>query len=536
MIKKESIPYQDLSYFKGIISSYLNQDDVVKPLYHNFPTLDNFKNQLTEKQESWGAAAAKRNILKNALLKQYDTLSDKQESVYHIESLALPNTFTITTGHQLNLFTGPLYFLYKIISTINLCKQLRVAYPTYNFVPVYWMATEDHDFEEIQYFNYDGRKIVYEKEAAGAVGHLDTDGLEKVFNLLTALWPDSAHGKALKELFKNAYLENETLTTATRFLAHELFKSDGLVIVDGDDAALKTLAIPYFKEELCSQTSFNAVSKTVENWPAEFNIQVNPREVNLFYLTAQSRNRIISTENGFKIDELGIQFTKKELLLELENHPERFSPNVIMRPLYQEVILPNLCYIGGGGELAYWLQLKHYFKTVNVTFPMLLLRNSALLVTHKQNLKLEKLACTLEDLFLREHELATQVTKKVSSIKIDLTTQRTQLQKQFKELYDLAAQTDRSFKGAVAAQEKKQLNGLDYLEKRLLKAQKKKVSDHINRAVALQLQLFPGGSLQERKENFAAFYLDHGMELLEIIKANLDPLDFRFTVIKLPEI
>jgi len=535
-MKKVTIPYQELSYFSGLMAGYLNEHDDVQGLYNRFPNLVNFKQQLLEKQTSWSDASAKRLVLKNALLKQYAGVTDNNASLLNVESLAHSTTFTITTGHQLNLFTGPLYFLYKIISTINLCKQLGTAYPNYAFVPVYWMATEDHDFEEIQYFNFKGRKVVFEKESTSAVGNLSTSGLENVQEVINQLWPDSVYGEELKNLFGKAYLEHDTLATATRFLAHALFKDEGLVIIDGDDASLKNIVASYFKEELINQTSFKEVSKTLANWPSAYNVQVNPREINLFYLTAAYRKRIIAVNDGFEIDETDLRFTQKELLTELENHPERFSPNVLLRPLYQEVILPNLCYIGGGGELAYWLELKRYFNKVKVVFPMLLLRNSALLVTHKQAEKILNLSCSLRDLFLREHELSTVVTNNVTAIPIDFTVQREQLHKQFASLYELASQTDKSFLGAVAAQEKKQINGLDALEKRLLKAQKIKCSGHIDRAAALQQALFPGGSLQERKENFAVFYLDHGKELLEIIKSNLDPLDPTFTVITLPDL
>jgi bacillithiol biosynthesis cysteine-adding enzyme BshC len=291
---------------------------------------------------------------------------------------------------------------------------------------------------------------------------------------------------------------------------------------------------PYFEDELLKNTSFKQVTETLKTWPTDFKVQVNPREVNLFYLTDAYRKRIIPVENGFAIDDTDIVFTTASLLEELEVHPERFSPNVIMRPLYQEVILPNLCYIGGGGELAYWLELKAYFEEVDVVFPMLLLRNSALLVTHKQDEKLANMECAIQDLFLQEHELASVVTTAISAIDIDFTNLQKQLKQQFESLYDIAAKTDKSFVGAVAAQEKKQLNGLENLEKRLLKAQKHKHSDHVERAVQLQLELFPGGTLQERKENFASFYLDHGQELLQILKDQLDPLDPSFTVITLP--
>ncbi len=533
-MKKEYVSYQELSYFEGIISSYLNQDELVKDLYHRFPSLENFEQQIKEKQQATTSSTAQRAVLKNVLLKQYEHITAKDLTVKNIVSLENENTFTITTGHQLNLFTGPLYFIYKIVSTINLCKHLSKTYPKFNFVPVYWMVTEDHDFDEIRYFNYQGSKFVFEKETSGAVGTVTTQGLDKVYERICQLWPDSIYGSQLKKLFHDAYLLHKSLTDATRFLAHQLFKDDGLVILDANDAALKRLAIPYFKEELLKQTSFKEVSKTLEQWPQEFKVQVNPREINLFYLTASSRKRILATQDGFSIHDDDLQFTTAAMMEELDRHPERFSPNVIIRPLYQEVILPNLCYIGGGGEIAYWLELKKYFDTSQVVFPVLLLRNSAVVLSHKQHAKLLKTACTVHDLFLPSHELATTITNNVTSIPIDFTPQRVQLQEQFKHLYDIAAQTDKSFLGAVAAQEKKQLNGLDSLEKRLLKAQKHAYKSQIDSALNLQSSLFPRGGLQERYENFAAFYLEHGMDFLEIVKTALDPLHPAFTVITLP--
>lgn len=184
------------------------------------------------------------------------------------------------------------------------------------------------------------------------------------------------------------------------------------------------------------------------------------------------RERLIEEEGNFHINGTTDAFGQGSLLETLHQHPERFSPNALLRPLYQEVLLPNLCYIGGGGELAYWMQLKGYFESVQVPFPILLLRNSALLVPKKVSEKLQKMEVPLEKLFLEPHELASWYTQKLSEIAIDFSTQRNHLKQQFKELYTLAQKTDASFLGAVAAQEKKQLNGLDKLEKRLLKAQK----------------------------------------------------------------
>lgn len=258
-----------------------------------------------------------------------------------------------------------------------------------------------------------------------------------------------------------------------------------------------------------------------------------PREINLFYLKENLRERIIEQDGRFYGNESGLSFSKEEIVNELHENPHRFSPNALLRPLYQEFILPNLCYIGGGGELAYWFQLKDYFNKVEVPFPILLLRNSLLLIPKMLSEKLKKLNVAVDDLFLPQHELMTKHTHEISQITIDFSKQKEFLKQQFLNLYELAKETDASFLSAVAAQEKKQLNGLDNLEKRLLKAQKRNLSNELDRVKNLQNQLFPNQGLQERQLNFSEFYLEYGEELLDALKENLKPLDFNFTFLKL---
>ncbi|MFD2550356.1 bacillithiol biosynthesis cysteine-adding enzyme BshC [Bizionia sediminis] len=528
------IPYQETPYFSSLICKYLDQDSALKPFYNRFPEKSNFLEQVKEKQKAF--TVAKRTILVKSLLQQYKHVNVSAETNKNITALEKNNTFTITTGHQLNIFTGPLYFFYKIISAVNLCKELNTAYPNTHFVPVYWMATEDHDFEEINYFNFKDKKVQWQKKASGAVGSLDLQGLEAVYNSFSNQLPKSKNAQNLRILFKKAYLENNTLAAATRYLVNTLFGDTGLVIVDGNKPELKKQFVPYAKEELLKQTAHNTVvqtNKKLNALPENYKIQVNPREINLFYLKANLRERIVFQNNTYHVLNTDISWEQNDLLNELEKYPERFSPNVILRPLYQEVVLPNICYIGGGGELAYWLQLHEFFKTQNVPFPMLLLRNSVLLATKKQQNKLEKLGLNYQDLFLKQPALITKVTKDVSAISIDFTEQKTHLEKQFKALYHLAEKTDKSFLGAVAAQEKKQLNGLDNLEKRLLKAQKRKQADVLNRVKLLQDNLFPNQSLQERQANFSTFYLEFGDQLIQQLMLNLQPLKNDFTILNL---
>lgn len=528
----ESICYKDIPYYSELILDYLEEKQALKFAYNRFSTIENFKPQLEEKKANY--PVENRAVLVEALKKQYKGLEISELTQKNIEALKEKNTFTITTGHQLNLFTGPLYFFYKIISVLNLTQELKATYPEYNFVPMYWLASEDHDFEEISFFNFKGKKYIWETSQSGAVGRFSTEGMDKVYDEFSADLNTSDYAEELRQLFKKAYLEHKNLTQATRFLANELLGKYGLVIIDGDDTELKSIYAPYVKDELLHQTSAKKVEQNAQKLSEQgYKVQVNPREINLFYLGENSRERILKEENTYSLHDSQKTFTETELLTELESHPERFSPNAILRPLYQEVVLPNLCYIGGSGELAYWLELKEYFKEVEMSFPILLMRNSALLLSEKQAKKLHKLKLDIADLFLPQSDLLEKKTRVLSTIKIDFSPQRSHLKQQFEELFKLAQQTDKSFYGAVAAQEKKQLNGLDHLEKRLLKAQKKVLKNELARSTSLQEELFPQGNLQERTVNFSEIYEAYGQEFIEKMMEVLKPLSLKFDAVTL---
>lgn len=524
------IPFKATGYFSKMICDYLVKKPELSEFYGNYPDLEGFKNQVESKKITFSAGS--RQLLNDALKQQYKHTLVSEKTAQNIAGLLDENTFTITTGHQLNIFTGPLYFLYKIVTAINLADTLKKEFPKQNFVPVYWMATEDHDFEEIQYFNVNNTKISWNRESSGAVGRLKTDGFEVVYKEFSMLLGTSNNADALRELFKNAYFKNDNLADATRYLVNELFGEYGLVIIDGDDALLKKQLAPFVKEELLHNTSFRQVSETNKRLEADYNIQVNPREINLFYLKDAVRERIIFENNIFIVNNTDFTFSEGEILREVEEHPERFSPNVILRPLYQEIVLPNLAYIGGGGELAYWFQLKNEFIAVNIPFPILVLRNSVLLATKKQLFKLNKLNISVPEIFKKQESLIADAVKEISEVKIDFSEQKEHLKQQFIDLKELAKKTDITFLGAVNAQEKKQLNGLDNLEKRLLKAQKRKLSEVVNRITDLQNELFPNQSLQERSQNFSEFYLAVGENLIPLLLESTNPLKFEFTVIE----
>lgn len=531
------VEFEKTGYFSSLINDYIAEKESLKSFYDKFPSVGNLKLQAAEKSASF--SDENRMVLVEALRNQYAAIEVSPAVKEHLHLLEKSNTVTITTGHQLNLFSGPLYFVYKIFSVINLCERLKKEQSAYNYVPVYWMATEDHDFLEINYFNFKGKKIQWNYSEGlqndnGYVGEYPLESLEEIADLFEQELGIGDNAQYLIDLFRKAYLNHQTLAAATRCFVNTLFEKYGLLILDGNDKVLKTLYVPNILNELTNDISFEHASKKA-NQLAEngYKIQVNPREVNLFYGIKGLRNRIEKAPDGkFIVVDTAIKWENFEAIeKEVKSHPERFSPNVLLRPLYQEVILPNIAYVGGGGELAYWLQLKEVFAAHKEHFPILILRDSVLLIDAKTEKKRKKLNIPKIKLFKKQNDLINWRVREISNIPIDFSVQKETLEKQFEDLKDIACKTDISFLGAVNAQQAKQLKGLEKLEKRLLKAQRLKLKDEVERVVMLQNQLFPQQSLQERKSNFSEFYLAYGDAFFDKLKDHLNPLDMKFKII-----
>lgn len=533
-MEKQLLTYKATNQFSNLVLDYLESSDQLHSFYNRPAALDQVAAQIQEKSKNYTAESRKRLV--DALEVQYrdftfGPLIDERIQA-QIQALSSEQTFTVTTGHQLNLFTGPLYFLYKIFGAINLAEQYSAQNPDCKFVPVFWMASEDHDFAEISHFRTGDQKIIWEKQAKGPVGRLKCTEMEGVMKTLKTLWGGSIIGQWMLDLFAAVYTPDLTLAAATRKLVHEIFKDYPLLVIDGDDPILKAGFTSIMHSELQQGLCSQAIERTTEALiEAGYHKQVHPRDINLFYCDDGLRERILRTESGFSVDQTDLIFAKEELLELVDQRPELFSPNALLRPLYQESVLPNLAYIGGGAEVAYWLQLKDCFDRCQLTYPMVYLRNSVSLVPAKVHKKLKALNFDLEDLFLSEDELSALYVARKSSLKIDFNPQKDYLKKQFAELYAMAQRTDASFIGAVGAQEKKQLKGLERLEQRLMRAEKRKHAEEIQRLVALRQWLFPQGVLQERKENMSWGYQHMGNEFLTQLKTQIDPSDHRFTIL-----
>ncbi|WMJ72611.1 bacillithiol biosynthesis cysteine-adding enzyme BshC [Cytophagaceae bacterium ABcell3] len=507
---------KDTGCFSSLFTDYIDKSEALKPFYGIYPELENFEDIIRNRSFS----PEIRQDLTKVLEEQYSGLTLPKKLEENLGQLKKENTYTVTTGHQLNLLTGPLYFIYKILTTIKLAESLSIKYPDSNFVPVYWMATEDHDFAEINHFNLFGQTYTWNKEAHGAVGRLNTRGLEELLKDV----PD------LPENLKHSYTESRNLAEATRKLVTHLFGDKGLVTVNADHAVLKKHMKTLIVKELELTSVHDLVSGTsMRLSETGYNAQAHVREINLFWLSGSIRERIIREEDRFKVANTSLNFSLEEIMKMAEEKPECFSPNVLTRPVYQEQILPNLAYIGGPAELAYWMQLKDAFNHLDTSFPVLFPRSVAMVINKNTNRKLLKTGIQPEDLFLKPEDILEKYVYSKSGEEFSTENEVAQVNKMFEQLQERAVQTDKSLEQFVLAQRQRILSVLSDTEKKIRNAGKKRFETEVNQVQNILDKLFPNGGLQERHENFLNFYInDHSF--IEKLYNNFDPFDFRFKI------
>jgi bacillithiol biosynthesis cysteine-adding enzyme BshC len=452
--------------------------------------------QVQRKGGSFGTA--ERQTLVECLYRQYQDIEITSATNANIDALNNKSTFTITTGHQLSLFTGPLYFVLKILHVIKMCDELNAKHSDYTFVPVYWMASEDHDFEEIQSCTIFNNKITWNTDQKGPVGLFDLEGLDAVKEDLHGLFknnPDSEIHRLIDSLSGKNY------ASAMRNLVNAMFGDRGLVIVDGDDKELKSSFVPVFRKELETEFSHKAVKKVTQSLLDDGGKeQVTAREINLFYNEKGLRSRIQRKGAELFVEGKGA-FDAASLL----RYPEKISPNVVLRPLYQEYILPNIAYIGGGGEISYWLQLKDVFEHAGVPYPLIQVRNSLVWIDRPTQSKLDKLGATVEDIFKDEDAWKRDFVEANASEELDTS----QVDQAFGELSEalttlilgIDSNKDQFIKAELARMEKQ----VESIKEKAVKFSKGQHDQAMKAIEFIKSRINPDGGLQERSVNFFQF-------------------------------
>lgn len=525
--------YSKTGFFSRMVLDYLGQEKQLEPFYAHPVSLDGIKAAIKDRKKY----STDRKLLAEELKKQYQHIPVSKELEKNIGLLLSENTFTITTAHQPNIFTGHLYFIYKILHAIKLAEYLKAEIPASDFVPVFYMGSEDADLEELGHVYINGVKHEWKTDQTGAVGRMKVDkALVKMLDEIAGELGILPYGKDIIHLMKNCYTDGATIEQATLKMVNELFGQYGLIVLLPDNAALKRPFNPVVEKELTEAFSHKIVKETALVFPKEYKVQAGGRELNLFYLKDDSRERIVFENSKFKIHPAKggtkLEFDKDAVIDELDRHPENFSANVILRPVFQEMILPNIAFIGGGGEIAYWLELKKVFEAVNVSFPVLVLRNSFLIAEKNHRTTVTKLGFTVNDLFKAEQELLNELVKKETALQLNLDKEKGMLQEFYTNLKATSGAIDITLVKHTEALHKKALDKLEALEKKMLRAEKRKFEAQQRQLHKLKEQLFPHGSLQERIENFMPYYAKWGKEFINAVYKNSLALEQEFVLME----
>ena len=447
-----------------------------------------FEQQIALKKQSY--TAAQRAHLTKVLDEKYKDLSVSEKLKSNLNSLKEAHTFTITTGHQLCLMTGPLYFIYKILHVIKLSEDLNNTFPNEHFVPVYWMASEDHDFEEIRSFLLFGQKWTWESSQKGAVGQFDTNDLQPLLQALAEKFQNQAESEIhhLLEKFK-------TPNYGSGFFefVHELFSIYGLVVIDANNPQLKESAWPIWKKDLYTNNVHNAVIDQTQALKDQgLNTPIESKESNLFILDIGKRERIEKTGP--------IQFEKE--------HSFQLSPNVVLRPLYQEWILPNLAYIGGPSEIAYWQQLPLAFQTLALPFPLTLQRAGGILLQEKDVEQIQKLGFEKQDFLADKAALKDRYLKQAGD-KEPNYGQLDEFWSGYKAFFlNVVTEELPQEKRMIEAELTRIQKQIEALEERFEKMRKAKFDKALKQIEQVSEKIQPKGQLQERTSNLLSFCPD----------------------------
>lgn len=523
------IKYHETGRFSQLVLDYLD----------NHSNLDGFyawsrdEAGLQAAMEAMDSRSWPREALLEALQDTYKNIEQSDAVSSGIQKLS-EKALAVVTAHQLNLFTGPLYVVLKAAAVISAARKWEAKFPGRQFVPVFWLGSEDHDFEEIDHFNLFGRKWTWEREASGATGRIKVDRkLVALGHSLKERLGDSPQAQELAEIFEYAYQPGDTLARAHTRLLNRLFGSYGLIVLDADHKALKVAFSSVLSRELIEQPAKETLKPALEQLEENYHVQASPRRINLFWMKDDERPRLERKGDGpvFAVD-TDQSWGLEEIAEELQQHPDRFSPNVILRPIYQQAVLPSIAYIGGGGELAYWLQLHPLFEAYDCFYPLLLLRNSVMWMDQGSLKKLDQLKLQAEDLFQEEESLVKAWVAIHAKGDFDLETEKKTLTAFYEQLSQRVLAIDSGLKGRMEADKSNQLKSLDKLEGRLIKSAKQKHETDVKKIRNLVDRFFPNRGLQERRENFAAIWLRVGPSMIDTLIRELDPLDERFTIIQ----
>jgi bacillithiol biosynthesis cysteine-adding enzyme BshC len=526
-----SIDYADTHRFSSLVLDYLSDKEQLKPFYSFRPNIEGIQKAIEAKRET----RVDRSLLVEKWNREYKNLPEENEVLKNIQRISDENTFTICTAHQPNIFTGPIYFIYKIQHAIKLAKELNEEFTDAHFVPVYYMGSEDADLDEIGTVLFHDTWIKWGTKQKGAVGRMKVDDafLLMLTQMESIAKQTDSDGTEIS-LFRKHYQLGKTIAEATFGLVHELFGKQGLLILNADDVTCKKMCSDIFREDLFRNQSNNLLMEGLEKFPSEYRVQASGREINLFYIDEDIRSRIERKGDRFIVHDTSFSFSEEEIEEMLVSHPDRFSPNVILRPLLQERLLPNVAFVGGGSELGYWMQLKNIFYHYGVAYPVLILRNSFALVDNELNEALKRFNIEVSDLFRNQSELELILLQR-NGVRIpNLEAEREKINEIYAAIQTKSSTIEKTLVNHVDALRHKAEKRLIQLEKKMIRLEKKKHTELFFEVKKLQEKLLPNGNLQERTENYFSLRLKYGSDLMDCLYNLQQPFSESFSVVCIP--
>jgi bacillithiol biosynthesis cysteine-adding enzyme BshC len=540
------INFSDIPKHQNLFLDYLYGFNNVQDFYkHNFRNKESYPQLFKSISDS---KKDKQFNLSPIIKNQYSGFTSvSPKTSKNLEIIDNHKTIAIVTGQQLGLLGGPLYTIYKIITSIRLANQLNERFDDFKFVPVFWLEGDDHDFNEVRSVNiFDPENQVvsigYKEEiddddAKQSVGNIIfdesiNDFMSKVENLLR----DTDFKTDLLSNLKNFYKPGKSFKQSFKELLFWLFDEYGLVIFDPQDPEVKKLLKPIFNKEI---NDFVIHTQKLIQTSAEleelYHAQVKVKPVNLFYHTDDGRYSIEPVDDIFKLRRKRKQFTKEEILAEIENAPHRFSPNVLLRPICQDFLLPTGIYIGGPSEISYFAQVTPLYDFYNIVTPIVYPRSSVTLLEKNVSAALDKYDLSLIDIFLGLTALKEKVIAGLSENNIERTFDEAsnELELIFDKIKENLFAIDKTLIDASARYKEKVLSAFNELKSKSVKAQETKHETTIRQLTRLSNLLYPLENLQEREINFTYFYNKYGKELIGKIYDDISVSEFEHQVISI---
>lgn len=489
----------DTDMLTATTKAFVEQTDDIKTLLGESHPYFSFEKAIEGKANF---SAQFRQTLHDQLHLQYSAIAKKEHvdtKVWdNIELLKASNTFTVCSGQQLHLFFGPAFVIYKILALVDYCEALKAQYPDKNFVPVYWLASEDHDFDEIKNTKLFNQTFTWDAVPGDACGRLKTDSVKTLIEAIGRTVNLNEEQSKLLAEFDAIYSSSENLGEATIRVVNAFMGTYGVICVNGDSKVFKQEFIPVIEQDLINQnnlTDFEEVSKTLLN--KGLSTQLNARQINFFYLHNGQRQRIVLEDSVYKCLDGSIIAEASAIKTHIADFPERFSPNAMLRPLYQETILPNIAYIGGNAEITYWIQLHKVMVNNKISHPTLVLRPSVWISPQKTLQWLEKRHISpLQVLTSRsDEELLEILTGNV----LDLSAEITAFNELRSKIQNITAQNVGSELKPLVEAGKAYEKHLKNVDKAIREFGIAKSGQEFEKLKDIKLNLFNINSIQERK-------------------------------------